>query len=127
MSRMHIDFTPFFFADHSTPNGLLIHDRRAQACWYYVTCGHRNLADADDPVVVMSADTSAPPVDPIPMLANLVRSISTMYGISDPSEMLKFLDMCKEECIRCHYEWDDRVARVQPSDFVQKSSPGIFQ
>lgn len=114
---IHVNFTSFFFADHSTPVGLLPHDRRAQACWYYVTCAHKSLADSTDPIVYEGE------LDPLPSLANLIHAISMQFGIQDPTEMLKFLDLCKQECQRLGYAWDDRVTKVKREDYIRRVIP----
>lgn len=116
MREMNIRFRSFFWADHSAPVGLLPHDRRAQACWYYVMNAHRNLHEVKEGATYEGND------DSIKMLANILVSVSTIYGISDPSETLKFMDICKQEAKRCHFEWDEGVEKVLRADYVRKIS-----
>lgn len=121
MAEIHIDFKVFFFADHSTPVGYLIHDRRAQACWYFVTCAHKNLALVEGGAVYEGE------LDTPNLLGNLVRSIATIYGIKDPSEMLKFMPMCKKEAERCHYEWNPLVENPDPKNVSRGATTPTIQ
>lgn len=114
--EMHVDFKTFFFADHSTPVGKLIHDRRAQACWWYCLCAHGNLKQFDE------GATYEGELDSPKMLGNIVYSVSLAYGIQDPSEMLKFIGMCKEEATRCGYDWDSRVEKPDRTIISRKVS-----
>lgn len=116
MTDWHVNFRIFFFADHSKPIGRLDHDRRAQAAWYYVTCGHRNLA------LATAGATYEGELDTPVLLGNIARGVAMFYGIQDPAEMLKFIPQCKQEAARCGFEWDERIEKPDPTRVSRKVS-----
>lgn len=116
MPEMHVKYRMFFWGEHSIPAGLLIHDRRAQAAWYYVSLAHKNLLQFD-----MGATYEGDLDTPI-TLGNIMRGVAMMYGIDDPAEVEKFIPMCKQEAARCHYEWDARVEKPDPKPVKRTAS-----
>lgn len=116
-----VAYRSFFWAEHSYPIGLLIHDQRAQAAWYYVTLAHKALKGEDEGAVY-EGDLDTPA-----MLPNLIRGVCTMYGIPDPAEVEKFIPMCKEEAERCHYEWDDRVSKIDTRQMSRGAGTQVIQ
>lgn len=75
------------FTDLIQPKGLLTHDKRVHACWYYYMLAHKaklNAGDshADQVVYEGQAWTTKP-------YANIAQGVATMYTLRDPGEFLQ--------------------------------------
>jgi len=101
--KLDVVFTPFLFVEHVLPKGLLPNEIGAHACWYYAKCAHKNLEELEQ------GATYEGELDAQNHLPNLVRSISQLYAIQDPSDMLRFIPWCRAECQRLGYAWNPAV------------------
>lgn len=109
-----VNFTHFFFVDHSLPIGLVPQVKEAQACWYYVQLAHKSLNEVDE------GATYEGELDPVDSITNILLAICMQYQIHDPDDVLKHIVACRMEAARCHYAWDSRVEKPRRDRLVQK-------
>lgn len=109
-----IKFRLFWFVEHSAPKGALPNVKEAQACWYYVMCAHKNLAEHTEGAVYEGE------LDPLNNITNILVSICFQYGVDDPDDVLKHMGACIKEAARCNFEWDSRVERPRRDMFNKK-------
>jgi len=104
MSNDGIRLKPFFFHSITLAGGGLMPDHPgAHAAWYYCRCGIGMLEELDEGVVYVGE------LDRENRLANLARGISKLYGLESPSELTKYIFMCRREAARRHLKWDVRL------------------
>jgi hypothetical protein len=55
------------------------------------------------------------------MLNNLVQSVSALYQLDSPDELLKFMIPVRLEALRLELEWDDRVEKPYLAKYLGRS------
>lgn len=96
---MKITFHPFKYPDQTMPKGKLHRDMKCQACWYYYLLAHKVWA-----MMGKSTDDQFGLLEGEPWLSKdyeqIARSVAELYGLSDPSEFMKFWPLVTAECNR---------------------------
>lgn len=110
--------TAFVFTNHTAAlneesEGLLPLDTRAQAAWYYCRLATMHLRDVDEGAVYEGERDNAE------SLQNIMLACATLYSIEDPTEIEKFIPICKAEVYRIGGEWDIRIERPFLGTYVR--------
>lgn len=101
------------FKDHVLPHGLMPDEMGAHACWMYATGAHQMIHEIE------AGAQYEGELDHINMLNNLARSVSAWYKLESPSELVKYMEICKFEAMRSDYPWDSRVERPNILTFIR--------
>lgn len=103
---MTIHLEPPKYTAHTFPQGMLPDDSRAQACWHYYLYAQQSKEKAqptDDQIVLEGFDWN------IKRYREIMEHTAFLYGIDDPSEIVKFWPYVEAEIKR----WNDGRGEAQ--------------
>jgi len=95
-----------YFPHHTIQHGGVLPDEpAAHAAWYYCKCAIGMFREIHEGAQYEGE------LDHINMLNNLVRSVSALYNLNSPDDLLRMMPHCRLEAIRLELGWDDRIEK----------------
>lgn len=91
---------PPFFESHTTPNGYLSNDRRAQACWHFYTLAQKQMEmvgdSTEDQFALLETDLWMDT-----HFIQTARSVALIHDLDSPDDFAKAWDEVRAEAAAC--------------------------
>lgn len=115
--ELFIQFEHPVYPDHTTPNGFLSDDVRAQACWYFYV-----LAQKQKEMVGESTEDQFGLLEEYNWMdrhyIQTAKTVAMIYGLTSPDEFAKAWDDVRREAAR--------VGLPEPHDSYTKLTPRFW-
>lgn len=115
MSTLTIRYTPILFPDHTSPDGALSKDMRAQACWYFYLQAQKMKEVVGDDLEDQRFRLLDGELWMDTHYQQLAKTVALMYQLESPDEFAKAWDEVREEAAACGLpEPHDSYTRLCP-------------